>query len=59
MDAADVRMKSKKAIQYCDVVSTWSKENGKKEWRYIFIPSMEVKDNSSFTNLASRFQIQE
>lgn len=56
---ADVIAKSKKAVQFCDVASSWAKANDKKEWRYIFIPSKEVRENSSFNNLVSRFQVKE
>lgn len=56
IEDADVIAKTKKAIQYCDVASGWSRENGKKEWRYVFIPSKEILGNSSFSNLVKRFQ---
>lgn len=54
---ADVIAKSKKTLQFCNVVSDWAKSNTEKEWRYIFIPSKEVKENSSFSNLISRFEM--
>lgn len=53
---SDVIAKTKKTIQYCDVASSWSRENGKREWKYVFIPSKEILDNSSFSNLVKRFQ---
>ncbi|MFR3064919.1 DEAD/DEAH box helicase [Peptoniphilus sp.] len=59
IEGADVIAKSKKAVQFCDVVTTWAKENSKKEWKYIFIPSQEIKENSSFSNLATRFIMKE
>ncbi|MFQ8599599.1 MAG: hypothetical protein ACLSAP_02695 [Oscillospiraceae bacterium] len=34
----DVIAKKKRGIQYCEVASRWSKANGYKEWRYLFIP---------------------
>ncbi len=52
----DVIAKKKCAVRYCDVVSRWSKANGYKEWRYLFIPSKQVMPNSSFLQLSKRFQ---
>ena len=52
---ADVIAKSKKAIKFCEVASNWSKENSRKEWKYLFIPSKEIMPSSSFKNLADRF----
>lgn len=53
----DVIAKGKRAIQYCNVVSKWAKENGRKEWKYVFIPSKEITTYSSFDNLSKRFII--
>lgn len=52
---ADVIAKSNKAIKFCEVSSNWSKENGRKEWKYLFIPSKEIMPSSSFKNLVYRF----
>lgn len=52
---ADVIAKSKKAIKFCEVASNWSKENSRKEWKYLFIPSKEIMPSSSFKNLIDRF----
>lgn len=52
----DVIAKKKRGIQYCEVASRWGKANGYKEWRYLFIPSKQVLPNSSFMQLAQRFQ---
>lgn len=52
----DVIAKRKRGIQYCEVASRWDKANGYKEWRYLFIPSKQVMPNSSFVQLAKRFQ---
>lgn len=52
---ADVIAKSNKAIKFCEVSSNWSKENGRKEWKYLFIPSKEIMPSSSFKNLIDRF----
>jgi len=52
----DVIAKKKRGVQYCEVASRWSKANGYKEWRYLFIPSKQVLPNSSFMQLAQRFQ---
>ena len=52
----DVIAKKKRGIQYCEVASRWGKANGYKEWRYLFIPSKQIMPNSSFVQLAKRFQ---
>lgn len=52
----DVIAKKKRGIQYCEVASRWGKANGYKQWRYLFIPSKQVLPNSSFMQLAKRFQ---
>ncbi len=56
---ADVIAKSKKAVQFCDVVSDWARSNNKKEWKYIFIPSKEISSNTSFDILSKRFLVDE
>ena len=52
----DVIAKKKRAIQYCEVATRWGKANGYKEWIYLFIPSKQIMSNSSFVQLAERFQ---
>ena len=52
----DVIAKKKRGVQYCEVASRWGKANGYKEWRYLFIPSKQVMPNSSFMQLAERFE---
>ena len=52
---ADVIAKGKKAVMFCEVVSSWSKANNKKEWKYVFIPSKQILPTSSFDNLINRF----
>ncbi len=54
----DVIAKKKRGIQYCEVASRWGKANGYKQWRYLFIPSKQVMPNSSFMQLAKRFEMQ-
>ena len=54
----DVIAKKKRGIQYCKVASRWGKANGYKQWRYLFIPSKHVMPNSSFMQLAKRFEMQ-
>ncbi len=53
----DVIAKKNRGIQYCEVATHWSKANGYKPWRYLFIPSKQVMPNSSFTQLAQRFEV--
>ena len=52
----DVIAKKNRGIKYCEVASRWGKANGYKEWRYLFIPSKQVMPNSSFMQLAKRFE---
>ena len=52
----DVVAKKRRGIQYCEVATRWGKANGYKEWQYLFIPSKQVMPNSSFKQLAQRFQ---
>ena len=52
----DVIAKKNRGVQYCEVASRWGKANGYKEWRYLFIPSKQVMPNSSFLQLAKRFE---
>lgn len=56
LNAPDVIAKKKRGIQYCEIASRWGKANGYKEWRYLFVPSKQVMPNSSFLQLAKRFQ---
>lgn len=52
----DVIAKKKRGVKYCEVASRWGKANGYKTWRYLFIPSMQIRVNSSFKQLTDRFQ---
>ena len=52
----DVIAKKKRGIQYCEIATRWGKANGYKEWKYLFIPSRQIMPNSSFLQLANRFQ---
>lgn len=52
----DVIAKKTRAIKYCEVVTNWGKANGYKEWKYLFIPSLQILENSSFKRLANLFQ---
>lgn len=51
----DVIAKKKRGVQYCDIASRWGNANGYKTWRYLFIPSMQIRANSSFEQLAQQF----
>lgn len=55
MNLPDVIAKKNRAIKYCEVVSRWGKANGYKEWEYLFIPSKQIQESSSFEQLAKRF----
>lgn len=51
----DVIAKKKRGIQYCQVATSWGKANGYKAWQYLFIPSMQIKESSTFSNLSKIF----
>ena len=51
----DVIAKKKRGIQYCQVATNWGKANGYKAWQYLFIPSMQIKESSTFSNLSKIF----
>lgn len=51
----DVLVKKDRGVQYCEAATRWAEANGYKPWRYLFIPSMQVKTNSSFRQLAQQF----
>ncbi|MGI6502119.1 MAG: DEAD/DEAH box helicase [Anaerostipes sp.] len=48
--------KKERAVQYCKVASEWGKANGFKEWQYLFIPSQQVHENTTFEHLAQQFK---
>ncbi len=52
----DVLAKKERAVKYCEISTEWGKANGYKEWRYLFIPAGQINMNSSFMNLAKRFE---
>lgn len=47
--------KSNKAVIFCEVASNWSKANGRKQWKYIFISSKEINISLTFEKLSERF----
>ncbi|MBY5010326.1 DEAD/DEAH box helicase [Streptococcus suis] len=55
LENADVIAKSMRAVQFCDVATNWAMANGRKPWKYLFIPSQQIQASSSFTNLAERY----
>ncbi len=55
----DVIAKKNRSVKYCEVATRWSKANGYKEWRHLFIPASEIQPNSSFKWLAQRFWVKE
>ena len=56
LNDSDVIAKKKRAIKYCETASLWAKANGYKEWIYLFIPSKQIKENSTFNQLATTFK---
>lgn len=59
MEDADVLAKKDRALRYCRVVSEWGRANGYKEWDYVFIPSKQIYENSTFETLVKRFTVNE
>lgn len=59
IDNVDVLAKKHRAITYCEVASRWAKANHQKEWRYIFIPSKQISEASSFEYLATTYLVDE
>lgn len=55
LNEPDVIAKKNRAIKYCEVVSNWGKANEYKQWEYLFIPSMQIHENSSFKQLSKQF----
>ena len=56
LNDSDVIAKKKRAIKYCETASSWAKANGYKEWIYLFIPSKQIKENSTFNQLVTTFK---
>lgn len=59
IDNVDVLAKKHRAITYCEVASRWAKANHQKEWRYVFIPSKQISEASSFDYLATTYLVNE
>ena len=51
----DVIAKRDRSIKYCRTVSNWSKENGYKPWKHLFIPAANIKATTSFGQLSNLF----
>ena len=52
LDDADVIAKRARAVEYCRIASTWSRANGAKEWRHLFIPADKIHGSASFESIA-------
>lgn len=55
LESPDVVAKKDRAIQYCEIASEYNIAHGNKPFKYLFIPSEQIKINSSFNNLKDRF----
>lgn len=53
----EVRQKTKAALLYCENASVFTAKNGGKPWSYLLIPHDEVRANSSFEYLITRFMV--
>lgn len=56
LDDADVLAKKEKAIIYCELATVYNAVRNLKPWKHLFIPSQQIQSNSSFQNLAQRFE---
>lgn len=50
-------LKKQRAVKYCKVASLYCSARELKEWKYLYIPSQQIKFNSSFSMLAQRFVV--
>lgn len=55
MQSEEVLQKTKAALVYCENASIYTAQYNGKPWSYLLIPHDEVKTNSSFEYLATRF----
>ena len=58
LNAPDVLAKKERSVSYCQIASAWCKANHYKEWRYLFIPSQQIRSNSTFKTLSQQFVVQ-
>ena len=58
LHAPDVLAKKERSVSYCQIASAWCKANHYKEWRYLFIPSQQIRSNSTFKTLSKQFAVQ-
>lgn len=57
LENTDVIAKRKCTIYYCEIASDFAKANGYKQWRYVFIPSLQIMENSTVKGLIERFTV--
>ncbi|MGJ5715302.1 DEAD/DEAH box helicase family protein [Staphylococcus equorum] len=57
LDDQDIHAKNNRAISYCKVVNNWSKNNNRKKWIFLFIPSKVIKTNFSFRYLIENYNV--
>lgn len=55
LNEPDVIAKKDRAIKYCHVATEYNEAQGKKGFKYLFIPHDEIRTNSSFNSLKERF----
>ena len=58
LNSPDVLAKKERSVSYCQIASAWCKANHYKEWRYVFIPSQQIRSNSTFKTLCQQFVVQ-
>ena len=52
----EVTEKAKSGVKWCANASTYLKDNGGKEWKYLLIPHDEVKEANILGSYISKFQ---
>ncbi len=54
----DVIAKKERSVKYCETVTAWSKANGYKPWKHLFIPANQIKATSTFKKLVAQFIVE-
>ena len=57
IDNDDVLKKKRRAVEYCELATEWSKANHKKPWRHLFIPDDKIYEAASFVTIAEQFVV--
>lgn len=55
IEDADVIKKMRRATEYCELATEWSRANRKKAWRYLLIPDDKIHAAATFDAIAEQF----